>query len=233
MWVRKLVKRVSALRKPCLLASPSFSQMPYARLFLLALRETGAGWKCVSLRCPQASFLSFSCSGLCVTQSGYEPVMMKTTLFFHSSVCLNLAHTHVFLLSWFINKRLRVWFNKKDQKPNTQGILVRLRDTGYEQAELTSAYMEVSFYITRYSHIKAWSYAELRAWLLSHATRYLAAISAALTLQLDLWISQGSGITKRAARDATLNLETTLRCCYGLWGFVPVVLRMTVSLYLH
>lgn len=47
---------VCAVRKLCLLASPSFSQMPYARLFLLALKETRAGWKCVSLLYPQAYF---------------------------------------------------------------------------------------------------------------------------------------------------------------------------------
>lgn len=48
------VRCVYVVRKLCLLASPSFSQMPYARLFLLALKETRAGWKCVSLLCPQA-----------------------------------------------------------------------------------------------------------------------------------------------------------------------------------
>lgn len=37
---------VCVARNPCILAPPSFSQMPYARLFLLALGETGAGWKC-------------------------------------------------------------------------------------------------------------------------------------------------------------------------------------------
>lgn len=44
---------VRMVRKLCLLAAPSFSQMPYTRLFLLALKEKRAGWKCVRLLCPQ------------------------------------------------------------------------------------------------------------------------------------------------------------------------------------
>lgn len=73
-------------RKLCLSASPSFSLMPYTTLLLLALKETGAAWKCVSVLFPSGLllWLTSSFSYLYMWQNGcmYNSALMKTTLNF-------------------------------------------------------------------------------------------------------------------------------------------------------